>query len=414
MSLSHVLYLFSLCGVCQLVPVGAHAQLPSTKLSLFEAITLAQKNSAKILAAQARVSQARARAQGSGLNANPNLAIAHAFGQNTGGMDEDILLTQTFTNNRKRGRAQEGARAGVLVSEAEQENTRLDLVLAVQIAYIEALQSTAETEQSEAFFTMTQKFLDAAKVQLEAGDAPRSAVIRAEIELSRAAQALETAKTDQVNRLAVLQSLLGETNTITLTDTLTFTPQKEQEGDLTKLESDALARRTDLLSLRKAREVKIAERKLAQDQKRPDVFLEGRRASIQPHTPGESIRIGVTFPLLDKGQIKTEIKVADAAIAEQDALILDAERVARLEIGTAYRNYAQARRTVESFPKGRLARAKEIVEMVQIGYEKGANSLLEVLDAQRVYRDEQLEYVRALARYQIAEATFNNSLGVIR
>ena len=55
--------------------------------------------------------------------------------------------------------------------------------------------------------------------------------------------------------------------------------------------------------------------------------------------------------------------------------------------------------------------AKELLDMAQIGYSKGANSYLELLDAQQVYRSEQIEYARALAAWNEALAALQRAVG---
>ena len=49
--------------------------------------------------------------------------------------------------------------------------------------------------------------------------------------------------------------------------------------------------------------------------------------------------------------------------------------------------------------------------MAQTGYEKGASTYLEVLDAQNVSKNEQADYARALADHSIALAKLERAVG---
>jgi multidrug efflux system outer membrane protein len=119
----------------------------------------------------------------------------------------------------------------------------------------------------------------------------------------------------------------------------------------------------------------------------------------------------VSFPLPWAGSHAPDLDAAHAAVAAQEARRKEATRVARLEIENACRALEQARQEVESFRSGRLAQSSELLEMARIGYDRGATSYLELLDAQHVYRTEQASYATALADYRIALADLQRAVG---
>jgi outer membrane protein TolC len=92
-------------------------------------------------------------------------------------------------------------------------------------------------------------------------------------------------------------------------------------------------------------------------------------------------------------------------------MVKETQRTALLDVQTAFRTLDQARQTVESFQAGRLDNAKELLTMAQTGYDKRASTYLELLDAQQVYRSEQVEYARALAAYNAAKAALQRAVG---
>ena len=96
---------------------------------------------------------------------------------------------------------------------------------------------------------------------------------------------------------------------------------------------------------------------------------------------------------------------------EQQAAISELTRTVLLDVQIAYQNWDQAKHSVEAFSSGRLSLAKELLEIMQSGYTKHANTYLELIDAQQLYRSENVEYIRALAAYNIAEATLLHASG---
>src|SRR5207253_1760491 len=100
------------------------------------------------------------------------------------------------------------------------------------------------------------------------------------------------------------------------------------------------------------------------------------------------------------GRIRADAQDKQAALREQQATLDETQSTALLEVDTTFRTLTQTAQAVESFRTGRLDRAKELLAMAQTGYQQGANSYLELLDAQRTYLSEQTDYYRALAAYQ--------------
>jgi outer membrane protein TolC len=257
--------------------------------------------------------------------------------------------------------------------------------------------------------TITKQFGDAAKTQYAAGDVARSNVVRSEVEIARAQQDVTVAEKQRADSYSTLRSLLlvPETTPISLSDKLAFVAAKYQLADLEAL---ALKQRPDLNAEKLTRAAREASVHGAKVQSQPDAFIEYRQVSFDP-SAGTSLRAGLTWPLMDLGSIRADVADKKAALAEQDAKLAETERRALLEVETALHALDQARQVVESFESGRIARVKELLGMVQTGYDKGASSYLDVLDAQRAYRNEQADYARALADYNIALATLQRAVG---
>ncbi len=379
-------------------------------LSLSEALRRAELQSLTVEQSNARLTGASAKLRGAGSLNNPVISLAHGVGQNTGGLDEDILLTQIYELGDKRRQRIREARAEQQAATSGIAAARTDLVFSVQSAYYEATRAAAERQLAFDSLASSKALLNTAQIQHQAGDVPRSNVVRSQIELSRAEQALTAVETDLANRNAALKSLAGvpAASPITLTDTPSFVPIS---ANLESLRALALRQRSDIQSARSALVARQAALHGVRAQTQPDLFLEARHSTIDPTVGGNSLRVGVLLPFVDLGRNRADAAVADAAVREQRAIVAETTRTALLDVETAYRNMEQARKQVEAFQAGRLERSRELLEMARTGYEHGANTLLEYLDAQQVYRTEQTDYARALSAYNIARAALQRAVG---
>lgn len=398
--------------VCLLHVAGAGAQTAAPPhLSLAEAIQRAQAHSYTAQGAQSRITGARARLLAAAAFTNPILLLSTFAGQDTGGLDENILLTQTIELGDKRRQRVYAARADRDASLADFDSAKQDAVFAVQSAYFAALQADVDRNLAVAALENATAFAKAADLQFQAGDVARSNVVRSHIELTRAQQALSAAETDRTNRYASLESLvqLPEDPALLLTDPLTYTPPTSYA--LSTLQALALRQRPDIRAAQRTRDSREAALHGARAQSQPDLLLEARRRDYNLPESGASVRVGVTFPVVDFGGLRANAHAAQASLTEQEAALQEAKRVALLDVSTSLRNLEEARRTVESFQAGRLNQAKELLDMAQTGYRQGANTYLELLDAQQVYRSEQAEYARALAAYNTAKAALQRAVG---
>jgi len=382
------------------------------QLSLQQSLLLAQQNNPKMQGAQATVDAAHAAVQGVRALPNPTLTLSHAFGKNTGGFDEDVLLSQTIGIG-KRGPLTNQATKESDAAVALQYQTLNDLQFAVRSAYDEDLQAQAQLELSKKTLDVAQAFSDAAQTQFEAGDAPQAQVIRSGIALAQAKQEYQQALSDHQKKDNQLKSLLGMdfNMPLQLTDSLHFAPVN---FDLAALDNYALEHRPDLQAARMAAAAGQAAIDVARSQDNPDVVIEVRHAAISayPGIPnGSSIRVGIDIPIFDFGSNRAAVHQAQADARGQQAQVDEELRAARLEIAAALSDLQTAQIAVQSFDQGRLSNAKQLLDMAQIGYAQGANSYLELLDAQSVYTTEQTNYEQALTSWNIALANLQHALG---
>ncbi len=382
-------------------------------LALTDALGVARRGSFSVGSAQARIQAAQARLQAAGAFPGTTLTLARAFGShNTAGFDEDVILSQVIEFGKSGSRVR-GARADVAAAQFDRAGVGTDLEYALRAAYFDALRADVERNLANEALRSALTFQGAAQTQLTAGDVPRANVVRSNIEVSRARATLASAQSDRSVRYAALRSLLGvpDESPLSLRDRLGFSPVT---FNLNTLQDLASRQRADLQSARSTLLSRQAAVQTARALNRPDAFVEARRAGITSYSGsknGNSIRVGVVIPLLDFGRNRAGTSEARATVAEQQGTLDQTTRAARLDVATTFEKFVAAQAAVQSFDAGRLAQSRELLDMAQTGYQHGANSYLELIDAQTVYRTEQADDARALAAWNTALADLQRAVG---
>lgn len=391
---------------------NSFSQTPQPRnLSLEQALQLARSYDPLVKSAGYQVQGTRDLLRGASLPQNPTLSLAHGVGRNTGGLDEDVLLSQVIPLGDKTRQLIHAARAANGAAVAELGFTMNTLDYEVYNAYYQALEADADMQLSSQALATAQQFANAANLQFKAGAVAQSNVVRSQIEVTRAEQALTAAETNRENKYLALNTILGlpANEPLHLTDKLNYTPVSYKIDQLMTL---AQSNRQDIRAAYELEKQKKALMHEAKAQSQPDLFWEARHSNIDPGlSAGDSFRVGLLIPLFDFGSIRQDAKAKEAEVKAQQEVLKDTQTSVLLDVETAYSNLLQAQKDVQSFEHGRLNQAKQLLDMSQTGYQSGANSYLELLDAQQVYRSEETNYTHALADYCIAKAALQRAVG---
>jgi cobalt-zinc-cadmium efflux system outer membrane protein len=106
------------------------------------------------------------------------------------------------------------------------------------------------------------------------------------------------------------------------------------------------------------------------------------------------------------------VSLAQADLRVQDTLLAKTEAQIVYDVTGALAQFQSTRRRVERAEHGLLDRARRTRDLVQIQYEKGAASLLEYLDAQRMLIETTQGYLRDLADYWLAVVLIGEAVGL--
>lgn len=116
-------------------------------------------------------------------------------------------------------------------------------------------------------------------------------------------------------------------------------------------------------------------------------------APTPSHTP---VSIGVSIPLKFSNRQNSALKIAQFHQQQVNYQYQQIENQIEIEVTQAFRTYNTTRKQLQQFDDGILEEAKIILDGRTYSYNRGENSLLEVLDAQRTYNEIQQNYYEIL------------------
>lgn len=349
--------------------------------------------------------------------AYPNPWINGSFGPGTtreaaaGGafFERAVSVNQPVEWPGMRRARQLAAEAGLAGSRAALEESRLNVLADVKVAFYQLLLAQRDVELTTQALASAQELYRSIKARVDAGRARPFEGVKADVEVQKVSKDLSRAQNTLLVALVRLNKLtggaLGEE----------FAVQGDfdspgREWNLKELITRALEQHPTVRRLTK--QIEKAEHSVAQERQSliPSVTVSGGYHQEAAET-AYLAQLSVPIPLWYRrqGEIAAALGAKERAEAEQIRT--------QNELVTAITEQAQeartARQQIELFEKGLLKQADEALRIARISYQQGAASLFEVIDAQRVSRQMLLEYAQALAAFSIAQARLERWVGVL-
>lgn len=190
----------------------------------------------------------------------------------------------------------------------------------------------------------------------------------------------------------------------TLTQMAVLAPQLH-EAKSNEVRPDVLAAQSDLMQAR-------ADLNLQKAQRIPDPTF----SFLEEHNPyggafpDDTVGIGVSFPLPLWNWNRGEIKSAQATV-DKDALALaKAKAQVAADIATAQSAWQEATERWQRYQSQILPKSQKVRDSVAFAYEKGGQSLVDLLEAERADNDARLATAQAMADASSAAADLKAAL----
>ncbi len=402
---------------------------PPARLSLDRVINAVLLNDPKLRAGFEAINQANADALTASLRPNPSFFI-----------DGQLLpLTHPFTLNRQGGPPQQdvqitypidwylfGKRAasmvvaahGVKASEADFEDAVRQRVTEAAAGYYDLLEAHALLALARQDVANLEKVEAALAKAVVAGGRTQVELNRLRLDLAQSRRLARDAETSVVSAKAKLRALLGRADADPAFDVDgaldapldAVLPPPEDGFEL------AVKNRPDLLSLQwkaaQARAGVTAAERNAYPQVSPMVGYTRqyqRKAIGFPDADSWTAAATITLPVFDRNQGN---RAKALSVVVQNQFQYRAAVVAlRAEVETAAREYRAAQATADDIAADQLKLAREVLDAITTAYQAGGRPLVDLLDAERNFRETYRAYVTSRAAYWRAVYRYRSAIG---
>jgi cobalt-zinc-cadmium efflux system outer membrane protein len=387
-------------------------------LTLAEAEALLISNNRELLAARRAVAAAEAQQTIAGARPNATLSVnTSAISSNPGigsgpladkRMDTVFRIDQPFERGDKR-ELRLGAASGL---QRAAQNDSLDVLrqqlTAVRGAYYD-LKQTQERgrvlSESAQLFSVT---LNAAQIRLKAGDLAPADVAKVQVDYERAQNDARAAQADLSRARLALAYLIGaERAAPELTATDSWPAAESADADAVE---QAIESRPDVLAAKARFEAAEKLRDLAKAQRTRDVTVGAQYERYPGSIPINSVGFGVSIPLFTGNDFSGDIQKAEVDRYAALDFLERVKAVASTELRRAASDLNAAAERVARYEGSLLDAAGRSAQAAEFAFQRGAVSVLEVLDARRTLRAVQLESVAARADYAKALAAWRASV----
>lgn len=295
-----------------------------------------------------------------------------------------------------------------------------DVIYAAEHSYHDVLlnqhlcQITADAVRS------SQVHLDDVKQKRSGGIASDFDVLRAEVELSNfKAEFIQSKNAINVAKTKLLKVMgLSQDSDFLLSDELVYVPSKITMEEAVEV---AYHNRPDLFGRQFDITLQKELLKIARSRYWPTIsgFYDNIWSKPDPHRTMEiewghawSAGFNAMLPVFDGFVREGEILVQKARLKQAHIDLIDAEETALFELTKAQLSIANAKEFVES-QRLNLTRAQEGLRLAEVGFREGANTQVEMIDAQAALTLARAFYYQAIYSHLIAKLDLQKAMGVL-
>ena len=317
-------------------------------------------------------------------------------------------LSYTFERGGKRQKRTTVAEDTTEVTRKNVIDLERQLRFQAEQAFVNALLAKSTLELAQENLQSFSQVVELNRERVTAGDLAQGDFYKISLQKLQFEQDVSAAQVGLVQAKASLRQLMGfETiaDDFEIDGDLSFAPQTL---DLEDLKRQALESRPDVQAARVG--VKLAQDAAALEQGNRARDLSGDVAYT--HLGPDNV-FGVGFsidlPIHDRNQGN----IAHSEIAVRQAIETETATrfMAVTDVVNAFAAFETNRKVVNLYESGYLDQARQSLEITTYVYQHGAGSLLDLLDAERTYRETELAYREALAAYMTSLRQLNFAVG---
>ncbi len=381
-------------------------------LTLEQVLDVARQRAPVVLAARARIEEARGRYQGAAVRFRENPVFETEAGRRTRGgsksADIDVAFSQDFEPGGRRQARIAGAQASIDLETASSHDVLRRLLRDAATTFYRALAAQQRELLLRASDEIASEFLITAQRRFEAGEIPILEVNLAKTSAARVRAAVRAAEAESEAALGELRSLLGSRPEEALAIRGELRPRRSYDaGQLFAQAKD----RPDIRVLESDIREAEADVRLGEGFRRPEIGL-GTRYKREEGANVYQGGLKITLPVFSHGQELRAVGTARArrVRGELEALL----RAIAIEVKSAHETYLSRIRAVQELENNALPSLDENETLARRSYEEGELGLVELLLIRREILETRLFYLDRLTDAAIAAVEVEFRSGVLK
>ncbi len=408
----------AMLGLALVMLCGQAAAQAKSHVSLEEAISLALAHSPTLKALRTQVPQNQASEITANLRPNPVLSwdtqfiplfqpsqFSADYFNNTAQFD--LGLGYLFERGGKRQRRLEAAKNQTAVTTSQVADGERTLTFNVAQQFISVLLAESNLQFADDALKSYQDTVNISQERYKAGDISEGDFLKIKLQMLQFQTDVSAARIARTQALVALRQLIGYealTPDYDVAGDLAYQPLKLNEDDL----KAAALRRPDVVAAQKSVTLAQSEHTLEIANGKRDLNTSFNYSHVAGVNTG-AFFFNMEIPIFNRNQ--GEIKRTQFAIDQSKYTETAAEQTALADVANAYETFRSSNQVVELYTSGYLDQAKESRDISEYAYKGGAASLLDLLDAERSYRQTQLAYRQALANYMLSVEQVRQAVG---
>jgi cobalt-zinc-cadmium efflux system outer membrane protein len=363
----------------------AATEAPADEDSL---VRLALERSPRLVAARAHQEKTRGEGWQARLLPNPVVEAESEEIPEGGSLSDGLWsvgVEQTLPIGPSRFMSASAARASDRAAAYDLRAREAAVAAAVRSARVDLLFGREESNLRERAFEGARRILTTARARADAGDAPQSEVVRAELALARASLALREAEAATTSAEEALRAAVGAP-ALDLGPIAGGLPHESPAIDPAAAERCLLERSSELLAADEAASGARLRARAARWSFVPEPALRyavGRDEAADE--PFWEAGVSLEIPIFDRGQGDARAARGDADALAAEASLRETERVGELRALLA--RHDALRLEGGRLPEEILPAARRYLEASEEGYRQGKLGLLALLDAQSAFTE---------------------------
>ena len=303
-------------------------------------------------------------------------------------IDKGIGLDWTYERGNKRVLRTQAARSLLTAAQADVDDVQIQQQIAVVAAYFDLLAAQERIHEVDAIAKSAAQLAATAQRRVRAGDLPALDAARTEIEAQRADTDLASAHLDRQRAALSLALLTGNSNAAALQVAADWPALQSLPAAPGEMTFPSVEARADVRAAVLRVEAARATLDSAAAQKTRDITL----GTSFDHYPGISTRqleFRVQMPLngfLGSYNFQGEIARAQAQLSQAEDTLEKTRRAATADLQRLQQDRLGSAARALSYETTILPRARNVAQLAELAYSKGAMSLTELIDARRTLR----------------------------